>query len=83
MTDADLLRALGRLEGRLEGIERGIGSNRDATLKLADRVDGLTERVAQLERARAWLAGVAAAVSATVTLTGSWLFRHLFQIPPS
>lgn len=79
MTDADLLRALGRLEGRLEGIERGIGSNRDATLKLADRVDGLAERVAQLERARAWLTGMAAAVSAVITLSGSWLARRLFD----
>lgn len=65
MTDADLTRSLGRIEGRLEGIERGLASLKETGITTSrdasKRSRELEDRISKLERGRAWLLGAAAA----------------------
>jgi len=65
MSDPDLTRSLGRIEGRLEGIERGLASLKETGITTSkdaiERSEKLEVRIRNLERGRAWLLGAAAA----------------------
>lgn len=54
-TDETMLLAIGRLEGKLDAYLHRAEA-------IEDRTDAVEERVGKLERYRAWLVGVAAAV---------------------
>lgn len=77
MDDPDLTRSLGRIEGRLEGIEKGLDSLKASGLTNAKdasvRARDLEERVSKLERGRAWMLGAAAAVGVGASAVGKFL----------
>lgn len=66
--EPDVMRALGRIEGRLDGIEKGLTSIKDAAsvtrVEHAATIKAHDERLSKLERSKAWLMGAAAACGA-------------------
>lgn len=63
---ADIRHALGRVEGRLDGIQLGLASSRATQAEILKRVRGL-------ELNRAGIAGAVGVVSAAVTLAAKHL----------
>lgn len=64
----DILLALGRLEGKVESL---IAMQRAAQ----EHLEGLDQRVRQLELGRSYLMGAAAAIGAAVSFLVSWVTK--------
>lgn len=68
-TDPELMRAIGRLEGKLDATHESVNELRDALFDGPDSVEG---RVSSLERKQAWLWGAGSIVVAFFTTVAGY-----------
>lgn len=72
-------RALGRVEGKVDGIEKDI---KELKNMLQENHVTLSKRVASLEHSRSKLLGTVSGVSAVFGVVGSWLATNLLPRIP-
>lgn len=67
MNGDDLQRAFGRMEAKLDAINNNL-------VILSKRLDAHSNRLGSLERSRAWLMGIGAALAVLWTSVTAWVF---------
>lgn len=77
--DQHIERSLGRVEGKVDGLERDI---QEIKQMLQENNTGLSKRVASLEHSRSKLLGTVSGVSAIVGVAGSWLATNILPRIP-
>lgn len=77
MSDGDISYRLGRIDGRLEAIERRLEDGSKRHQSLDGRLDAIEQRSTRLELAEAKRGGVIAAISATAGIVGSVFVSYL------
>jgi len=79
MQGHELDRALGRVEGKVDGLEHSI---HEIKSMLQESHKDITKRVGSLEHSRSKLLGTVGAVSAVFGVIGSWLAANLLPRIP-
>lgn len=79
MESAHIERSLGRVEGKVDGLEKDIKELKEM---LQENNTGLSKRVASLEHSRSKLLGTVSAISALVGIAGSWLATNVLPRVP-
>lgn len=79
MTDTSTERSLGRVEGKVDGIEKDI---KELKQMLQENHVTLSKRVASLEHSRSKLLGTVSTVGAVFGVIGSWLTSNLLPRLP-
>lgn len=79
MDDTVLHRALGRVEGKVDGLEADI---KEIKAILQENHAHVSKRVASLEHSRSKLLGTVSAVGAVFGVVGSWLATNLLPRIP-
>lgn len=79
MTDTSTERSLGRVEGKVDGIEKDI---KELKQMLQENHVTLSKRVASLEHSRSKLLGTVSTVGAVFGVIGSWLATNLLPRIP-
>ncbi len=77
--DAVIHRALGRVEGKVDGLEQDI---KELKQMLQENHVTLSKRVASLEHSRSKLLGTVSTVGAVFGVLGSWLATNLLPRIP-
>lgn len=77
--DAVIHRALGRVEGKVDGLEQDI---KELKQMLQENHVTLSKRVASLEHSRSKLLGTVSGVAAVFGVVGSWLATNLLPRIP-
>jgi len=72
-------RALGRVEGKVDGMENDI---QEIKRMLQENNTGLSKRVASLEQSRSKLLGTVSGVAAVFGILGSWLATNVLPRIP-
>jgi hypothetical protein len=79
MQSHELDRALGRVEGKVDGLEHSI---REIKSMLQESHNDITRRVSSLEHSRSKLLGTASAIGAAFGVFGGWLTTNLLPRIP-
>jgi len=79
MDDVVIHRALGRVEGKVDGLEADI---KEIKVLLQDNHARVSKRVASLEHSRSKLLGTVSTVGAVFGVIGSWLATNLLPRIP-
>jgi hypothetical protein len=79
MQSHELDRALGRVEGKVDGLEHSI---REIKSMLQESHNDITKRVSSLEHSRSKLLGTASAIGAAFGVFGGWLTTNLLPRIP-
>ncbi len=68
-SDGNILRDLGKIEGKLESLEKRV-----------DKHDGLGKEISDLKEWRAWIKGGAAAVGVASGSIGPLVLKYIFHV---
>lgn len=79
MENYHIERALGRVEGKVDGMENDI---QEIKRMLQENNTGLSKRVASLEQSRSKLLGTVSGVAAVFGILGSWLATNVLPRIP-
>jgi SMC interacting uncharacterized protein involved in chromosome segregation len=79
MQGHELDRALGRVEGKVDGLEHSI---HEIKSMLQESHKDITKRVSSLEHSRSKLLGTASAIGAAFGVFGGWLTANLLPRVP-
>lgn len=79
MENAHIERSLGRVEGKVDGLEKDIKEIKEM---LQEHSTSLSKRVASLEHSRSKLLGTVSGISALVGIAGSWLATNVLPRVP-
>lgn len=79
METGHIERSLGRVEGKVDGLEENI---KEIKKLLQESHNDIAKRVASLEHSRSKLLGTASAIGAAFGVFGGWLTSNLFPRIP-
>ena len=79
MNEYHIERSVGRIEGKVDGLEQDI---KELKALLQENNTGLSKRVASLEHSRSKLLGTVSTVGAVFGVIGSWLATNLLPRIP-
>lgn len=74
-THDDIMHAIGRLEGKMDGVKSDVKQLREVSEK---RLDNHANRVASLEKSRSWQKGRDGVIAFVLSGIGAWLTKGHF-----
>lgn len=77
MDDTVLHRALGRVEGKVDGLEQQLADIKGLVIGNAETARQVSERVENIEKTHARVTGFVAACSAIGGVAATWVFKKL------